>query len=122
MTDELGFILPNIRIMDSLSLGPNEYLISIRNNPVATGNVYPGRYMVPASQFAAKAAGSEPPITNPKYRRPAIPMVAGEPMRSSVSSTHSGSIDNAGKGSSNSVSAASASAEGATLRFSRFSR
>lgn len=51
MTDELGFILPNIRIMDSLSLGPNEYLISIRNNPVANGNVYPGYYMVPASQY-----------------------------------------------------------------------
>jgi flagellar biosynthesis protein FlhA len=53
LTDELGFILPNIRIMDSLSLGPNEYLISIRNNPVATGNVYPERYMIPASQFQA---------------------------------------------------------------------
>jgi flagellar biosynthesis protein FlhA len=51
MTDELGFILPNIRIMDSVSIGPNEYLISIRNNPVASANVYPGRYMVPASQF-----------------------------------------------------------------------
>ncbi len=51
MTDELGFILPNIRIMDSVSIGPNEYLISIRNNPVASANVYPGRYMIPASQF-----------------------------------------------------------------------
>jgi flagellar biosynthesis protein FlhA len=53
LTDELGFILPNIRIMDSLSIGPNEYLISIRNNPVASGNVYPDRYMIPASQFQA---------------------------------------------------------------------
>ncbi len=51
MTDELGFILPNIRIMDSISLGPNEYMISIRNNPVATGNVYPGRYMVLGTLF-----------------------------------------------------------------------
>lgn len=51
MTDELGFILPNIRIMDSLNLGPMEYLISIRNNPVANGNVYPGRYMLLASLF-----------------------------------------------------------------------
>lgn len=51
MTDEIGFILPNIRIMDSNSIGPNEYLISIRNNPVASANVYPGRYMIPASQF-----------------------------------------------------------------------
>lgn len=51
MTDELGFILPNIRIMDSLNLGEYEYLISIRNNPVANGNVYPGRYMLLASLF-----------------------------------------------------------------------
>jgi flagellar biosynthesis protein FlhA len=51
MTDELGFILPNIRIMDSINLGPNEYLISIRGNPVASANVYPGRYMVPSSHF-----------------------------------------------------------------------
>jgi flagellar biosynthesis protein FlhA len=53
MTDELGFILPNIRIMDSVQLGPNEYLVSIRGNPVATANVYPGRYMIAASQFQA---------------------------------------------------------------------
>lgn len=61
MTDELGFILPNIRIMDSLSLGPNEYLISIRGNPVASANVYPGRYMIPASQF--QAHNIQPPPT-----------------------------------------------------------
>lgn len=46
MTEEIGFILPNIRIMDSMSIGPYEYLISIRGNPVAVGTVYPGRYML----------------------------------------------------------------------------
>lgn len=61
MTDELGFILPNIRIMDSLQLGPNEYMISIRNNPVATGIVYPGRYMIKASTF--QSHGLKPPNT-----------------------------------------------------------
>jgi len=59
MTDELGFILPNVRIMDSLSLGPNEYLVSIRNNPVARGNVYPGRYMLLGSLF--QGARIQPP-------------------------------------------------------------
>jgi len=54
MTDELGFILPNIRIMDSANLGPNEYLISIRGNPVASANVYPDRYMIPANYFQAQ--------------------------------------------------------------------
>jgi len=53
MTDELGYIIPNIRIMDSTALDQNEYLISIRNNPVATGFVYPDKYMVIADQWDA---------------------------------------------------------------------
>jgi flagellar biosynthesis protein FlhA len=59
LTDELGFILPNIRIGDSMTLGANEYLISIRGNPVAAGNVYPDHYMLLANVL--KAAGIEPP-------------------------------------------------------------
>jgi len=51
VTDELGYILPNIRIMDSSALEANEYVISIRNNVVASGYVYPGRYMVIADQW-----------------------------------------------------------------------
>ena len=51
MTDELGYIIPNIRIMDSSALDANEYLISIRGNTVATGFVYPGKYMVIADQW-----------------------------------------------------------------------
>ncbi len=52
-TDELGYIIPNIRIMDSSALEAEEYLISIRGNTVATGFVYPGRYMVIADQWDA---------------------------------------------------------------------
>src|SRR5574344_1249649 len=51
VTDELGYIIPNIRIMDSSALEEEEYLISIRGNKVATGFVYPKRYMVIADQF-----------------------------------------------------------------------
>ena len=51
VTDELGYILPNIRIMDSSALEANEYVISIRNNVVASGYVYPGKYMVIADQW-----------------------------------------------------------------------
>lgn len=51
MTDELGYILPNIRIMDSSALESEEYLIAIRGNTVTTGFVYPGRYMVIADQW-----------------------------------------------------------------------
>ena len=51
VTDELGYILPNIRIMDSSALEANEYVISIRNNVVASGYVYPGKFMVIADQW-----------------------------------------------------------------------
>ena len=53
VTDELGYILPNIRIMDSSALESNEYMISIRGNTVATGYVHPGKYMVIADQWDA---------------------------------------------------------------------
>lgn len=52
-TDELGYIIPNIRIMDSSALEPEEYLISVRGNTVATGFVYPKKYMVIADQWDA---------------------------------------------------------------------
>lgn len=51
ITDELGYIIPNIRIMDSSALEPEEYMISIRGNTVATGFVYPGKFMVIADQW-----------------------------------------------------------------------
>ena len=51
VTDELGYIIPNIRIMDSSALDANEYLISIRGNTVATGFVYPGKLMIIADQW-----------------------------------------------------------------------
>ncbi len=71
MTDELGFIIPNIRIMDSSALGEYEYMIQIRGNTVATGEVYPGRFMVIAEQW--DAAGLPPPenvitSTDPTYQ------------------------------------------------------
>ena len=52
-----------------------------------------------ASQLAPRAAGSEPPITKPKNRRPAIPMVAGEPTSSSRAMTSSGLLGSSGSGS-----------------------
>ena len=37
--------------MDSSALDANEYMISIRGNTVATGYVYPGKFMVIADQW-----------------------------------------------------------------------
>ena len=59
VTDELGYIIPNIRIMDSSAIKDNEYVIEIRGNKVATGVVYPSKFMVIADQW--EAAGKKVP-------------------------------------------------------------
>ena len=59
VTDELGYIIPNIKIMDSSALGSNEYMISVRGNTVAVGTVYPKKSMVIADQW--DALGKEVP-------------------------------------------------------------
>ena len=51
LTDEFGYIIPQVRVMDSAGLDENEYLIAIRSNEVATGYVYPGKYMVYANKW-----------------------------------------------------------------------
>jgi len=36
---ELGFVIPGVRVMDDLSLPPNQYVIEIRGTKVATGEI-----------------------------------------------------------------------------------
>ena len=53
LTDKYGYIIPNIRIIDSNELQEYEYSISIRNNVVDTGFVYPKKYMIIANKWEA---------------------------------------------------------------------
>ncbi len=53
VTDDLGYIIPNIRIMDASALNANDYIIMIRGNTVSSGTVYPGKLMVIADQWNA---------------------------------------------------------------------
>lgn len=74
VTDELGYIIPNIKIMDSSALGANEYMIAVRGNTVAVGTVYPKKSMVIADQW--DALGKEVPKdaiigVDPTYQTPA---------------------------------------------------
>lgn len=54
LTDELGYILPSIRIRDFAQLDDNEYIIIIRGSEAASGFVYPDRYMVLAREWETK--------------------------------------------------------------------
>lgn len=42
---ELGIIVPPIRVRDNVHLEPNEYVIKIRGNKIASGEVKPGYYL-----------------------------------------------------------------------------
>ena len=59
LTDALGYIIPNIRIVDCTKLDENEYTISIRGSQVASGYVYPNKVMVKAKDW--DATGKEIP-------------------------------------------------------------
>ncbi|MDD4179825.1 MAG: flagellar biosynthesis protein FlhA [Candidatus Margulisbacteria bacterium] len=66
---ELGFVIPGVRVMDDLSLPPNQYTIEIRGTKVSTGDVYIGNHRVdlPLAQIKAKKlTGTEArnPVTN----------------------------------------------------------
>ncbi len=51
LTDDYGYIIPNVRIMDTSAIDEYEYLISVRNNVAERGYVYPGKYMVIADEW-----------------------------------------------------------------------
>lgn len=51
LTDDLGYIIPNIRIMDSTEITEYEYNICVRNNVVARGEVYPDRVLVTSEEW-----------------------------------------------------------------------
>ncbi len=43
---ELGFVIPGVRVMDDLSLAPNQYDVEIRGTRVASGEALPGHVFV----------------------------------------------------------------------------
>lgn len=51
LTDSLGYVIPNIRVIDSSKLEKEEYAIGVRNNIVDTGFVYPNKYMIIADNW-----------------------------------------------------------------------
>jgi flagellar biosynthesis protein FlhA len=45
---ELGFVIPGVRVMDDLSLPPNQYVVEIRGNKIATGTALMNHHFVQA--------------------------------------------------------------------------
>lgn len=52
---ELGFVIPGVRVMDDLSLIPDEYTIEIRGTKVSRGDIKAGHVMIELPLVQAKA-------------------------------------------------------------------
>jgi flagellar biosynthesis protein FlhA len=73
---DIGIILPKVRIRDNIRLGEHEYRIKIANNPVAQGEVHPGKLL---ALDGGQATGTLPglPTRDPAFQQPAIWIEAG---------------------------------------------
>ena len=66
---DLGFVIPGVRVQDDLSLPPNQYEIDIRGTRIATGEALPGHFFVQRSVSELQRKGitgveSIDPMTN----------------------------------------------------------
>jgi len=68
---ELGIVIPPVRIRDNVGLGSNEYVIKMRGNPIAQGEVMPGYHLA----LLPEEIDSPPPgirVQDPTFGLPAV--------------------------------------------------
>jgi flagellar biosynthesis protein FlhA len=68
---ELGIVVPPVRIRDNMTLGANRYIIQLKGNPVAEGEVLPGYHLA----LLPEALSSPPPgirVKDPTFGLPAL--------------------------------------------------
>ena len=71
MAQELGIILPKVRIRDNVRLEPRDYRIKIRDVPVATGTIHPDRSLaMDTGMTRSKVSGIE--TREPAFDMPAV--------------------------------------------------
>lgn len=71
VAQELGIILPKVRIRDNVRLEPREYRIKIRDVPVARGELYPDHHLaMDAGMARGKVEGIE--TREPAFGMPAV--------------------------------------------------
>jgi flagellar biosynthesis protein FlhA len=67
---EIGVIIPPIRLRDNLQLGPNEYRFLLKGNPVAQGELRPG-YWLAMNAAKSKVVLKGVPTVEPVFQLPA---------------------------------------------------
>jgi flagellar biosynthesis protein FlhA len=80
---DLGIILPKVRIRDNIRLAEHEYRIKIANNPVASGEIHPGKLLaLDSGMTTGKVAGVE--ARDPAFGQPAVWIEAGHAERAQM--------------------------------------
>ena len=73
---DIGIILPKVRIRDNIRLSETQYRIKIANNPVAEGEVLPGKLLaIDSGVTSGKLNGIE--TRDPAFQQPAIWIESG---------------------------------------------
>jgi flagellar biosynthesis protein FlhA len=73
---DIGIILPKVRIRDNIRLGESQYRIKITNNPVAQGEVLPGKLLaIDSGMTSGKIQGLE--TKDPAFGQPAVWIESG---------------------------------------------
>ncbi|HEY1790552.1 MAG TPA: flagellar biosynthesis protein FlhA [Verrucomicrobiae bacterium] len=67
---EMGMLIPPIRLRDNLQLGTNEYRFLLKGNPVAQGQIMPGHWLA-MNATHSKTALKGIPTVEPVYQLPA---------------------------------------------------
>lgn len=71
VASDSGIVLPKVRIRDNQTLSPNSYRIRIANNPVAEGEVIPGRLLaIDSGMGQGHVDGMQ--VRDPAFGQPAV--------------------------------------------------
>ncbi|MGE5314769.1 MAG: flagellar biosynthesis protein FlhA [Acidobacteriota bacterium] len=80
---ELGVLVPPIRVRDNLQLAPNQYVIKVRGNVLATDELFPDLYLAMNSGMASgELDGIQ--TRDPAFGQPAVWVTASERERAEI--------------------------------------
>jgi flagellar biosynthesis protein FlhA len=74
---EMGVIIPPIRLRDNMQLGPNEYRFLLKGNPVSQGELRPGQWLA-MNAAKSKTVLKGVPTVEPVFQLPATWINEGE--------------------------------------------
>lgn len=74
---ELGYVMPSVRIRDNAVLKPNEYVLKVRGETVATATAFPNEFLaIDSGTVIQPVAGT--PTTEPVFNLPALWIEPGQ--------------------------------------------